>query len=46
MSCAAAFMIAGSDSTACPPDTLDAAMHGIDTVLLVSPAVPAQEIAS
>jgi uncharacterized protein YbjT (DUF2867 family) len=27
------------------PDTLDAAMQGIDTVLLVSPAVPAQEIA-
>jgi uncharacterized protein YbjT (DUF2867 family) len=27
------------------PDTLDAAMSGIDTVLLVSPAVPAQEIA-
>ena len=27
------------------PDTLDAAMHGIGTVLLVSPAVPAQEIA-
>jgi uncharacterized protein YbjT (DUF2867 family) len=27
------------------PDTLDAAMGGIDTVLLVSPAVPAQEIA-
>jgi len=27
------------------PDTLDAAMRGIDTVLLVSPAVPAQEIA-
>ena len=26
-------------------DTLDAAMRGIDTVLLVSPAVPAQEIA-
>lgn len=27
------------------PDTLDAATRGIDTVLLVSPAVPAQEIA-
>lgn len=27
------------------PVTLDAAMRGIDTVLLVSPAVPAQEIA-
>jgi uncharacterized protein YbjT (DUF2867 family) len=27
------------------PQTLDAAMAGIDTVLLVSPAVPAQEIA-
>jgi uncharacterized protein YbjT (DUF2867 family) len=27
------------------PDTLDAAMGGVDTVLLVSPAVPAQEIA-
>lgn len=27
------------------PDTLDAAMHGVDTVLLVSPAVPDQEIA-
>lgn len=27
------------------PDTLDAAMRGIDTVLLVSPAVSAQEIA-
>jgi uncharacterized protein YbjT (DUF2867 family) len=27
------------------PDTLDQAMRGIDTVLLVSPAVPAQEIA-
>jgi uncharacterized protein YbjT (DUF2867 family) len=27
------------------PDTLDAAMRGIDTVILVSPAVPAQEIA-
>jgi uncharacterized protein YbjT (DUF2867 family) len=27
------------------PDTLDAAMRGIDTVLLVSPAAPAQEIA-
>jgi uncharacterized protein YbjT (DUF2867 family) len=27
------------------PDTLDAAMRGIDTVLLVGPAVPAQEIA-
>jgi uncharacterized protein YbjT (DUF2867 family) len=27
------------------PDTLDAAMRGIDTVLLISPAVPAQEIA-
>ena len=27
------------------PDSLDAAMRGIDTVLLVSPAVPAQEIA-
>lgn len=27
------------------PDTLDAAMGGIDTILLVSPAVPAQEIA-
>ena len=27
------------------PGTLDAAMPGIDTVLLVSPAVPAQEIA-
>ena len=27
------------------PDTLDAAMRGIDTVLLVSPAEPAQEIA-
>ncbi|MEV6796267.1 SDR family oxidoreductase [Streptomyces sp. NPDC051320] len=27
------------------PDTLDAALHGIDTVVLVSPAVPAQEIA-
>ncbi len=26
------------------PDTLDEAMRGIDTVLLVSPAVPAQEI--
>jgi uncharacterized protein YbjT (DUF2867 family) len=27
------------------PDTLDAALDGIDTVILVSPAVPAQEIA-
>ena len=27
------------------PETLDAAMSGIDTVLLVSPALPAQEIA-
>jgi uncharacterized protein YbjT (DUF2867 family) len=27
------------------PDTVDAAMRGIETVLLVSPAVPAQEIA-
>jgi uncharacterized protein YbjT (DUF2867 family) len=27
------------------PDTLDAAMRGIETVVLVSPAVPAQEIA-
>ncbi|MFD9894426.1 NmrA family NAD(P)-binding protein [Amycolatopsis sp. NPDC059027] len=27
------------------PDTLDAAMRDIDTVLLISPAVPAQEIA-
>jgi uncharacterized protein YbjT (DUF2867 family) len=27
------------------PDTLDAAMRGIETVILVSPAVPAQEIA-
>ncbi|HWG02311.1 MAG TPA: NmrA family NAD(P)-binding protein [Trebonia sp.] len=27
------------------PDTLDAAMRGVGTVLLVSPAVPAQEIA-
>jgi uncharacterized protein YbjT (DUF2867 family) len=27
------------------PDTLDAALHDIDTVVLVSPAVPAQEIA-
>jgi uncharacterized protein YbjT (DUF2867 family) len=27
------------------PDTLDAATRGIDTVLLISPAVPAQEIA-
>jgi uncharacterized protein YbjT (DUF2867 family) len=27
------------------PDTLDAAMDGIDTVILVSPAVPDQEIA-
>jgi uncharacterized protein YbjT (DUF2867 family) len=27
------------------PDTLDAAVRGIDTVLLVSPAVPATEIA-
>jgi uncharacterized protein YbjT (DUF2867 family) len=27
------------------PDTLDAALRGIDTVVLVSPAVPAQEIA-
>src|SRR5204863_7159213 len=27
------------------PDTLDAAMAGVDTVILVSPAVPAQEIA-
>ncbi|WP_042411434.1 NmrA family NAD(P)-binding protein [Streptacidiphilus carbonis] len=27
------------------PDTLDAALHGVDTVVLVSPAVPAQEIA-
>jgi uncharacterized protein YbjT (DUF2867 family) len=27
------------------PDTIDAAMRGIETVLLVSPAVPAQEIA-
>jgi len=27
------------------PDTLDAAIRGIDTILLVSPAVPAQEIA-
>ena len=27
------------------PDTLDEAMRGIDTVVLVSPAVPAQEIA-
>jgi uncharacterized protein YbjT (DUF2867 family) len=27
------------------PDTLDTAMRGVDTVLLVSPAVPAQEIA-
>ena len=28
------------------PDTLDAAMAGIETVILVSPAVPAQEIAA
>ncbi|HJP78957.1 MAG TPA: NmrA family NAD(P)-binding protein [Pseudonocardiaceae bacterium] len=28
------------------PDTLDAALEGIDTVILVSPAVPAQEIAA
>ncbi|MEV5527639.1 NmrA family NAD(P)-binding protein [Streptomyces prunicolor] len=27
------------------PDTLDAAMRGIETVILVSPAIPAQEIA-
>lgn len=27
------------------PDTLDTAMDGVDTVILVSPAVPAQEIA-
>jgi uncharacterized protein YbjT (DUF2867 family) len=27
------------------PDTLDAATRGVDTVLLISPAVPAQEIA-
>ncbi|MDN3359650.1 NmrA family NAD(P)-binding protein [Actinomadura sp. DC4] len=27
------------------PDTLDVAMRGVETVLLVSPAVPAQEIA-
>jgi uncharacterized protein YbjT (DUF2867 family) len=27
------------------PDTLDAAVRGVDTVLLVSPAVPAQEMA-
>jgi uncharacterized protein YbjT (DUF2867 family) len=27
------------------PDTLDSALRGIDTVVLVSPAVPAQEIA-
>jgi uncharacterized protein YbjT (DUF2867 family) len=27
------------------PDTLDAAMRGVETVILVSPAVPAQEIA-
>ncbi|WP_329259943.1 SDR family oxidoreductase [Actinoallomurus sp. NBC_01490] len=27
------------------PDTLDAAMRGIDTVLLISPSVPGQEIA-
>jgi uncharacterized protein YbjT (DUF2867 family) len=27
------------------PDTLDAALAGVDTVILVSPAVPAQEIA-
>jgi uncharacterized protein YbjT (DUF2867 family) len=27
------------------PDTLDAAMRGVETVVLVSPAVPAQEIA-
>jgi uncharacterized protein YbjT (DUF2867 family) len=27
------------------PDTLDAALRGVDTVVLVSPAVPAQEIA-
>jgi uncharacterized protein YbjT (DUF2867 family) len=27
------------------PDTLDAALGGVDTVILVSPAVPAQEIA-
>ncbi len=27
------------------PDTLDAALRGVDTVILVSPAVPAQEIA-
>jgi uncharacterized protein YbjT (DUF2867 family) len=27
------------------PDTIDAAMRGVETVLLVSPAVPAQEIA-
>ena len=27
------------------PDSLDAAMHGIDTVVLVSPALPRQEIA-
>ncbi|MGX1777624.1 NmrA family NAD(P)-binding protein [Nocardia brasiliensis] len=26
-------------------DTLDAAMHGVDTVVLVTPSVPAQEIA-
>jgi len=26
------------------PDSLDAAMHGIDTVVLVSPAIPRQEI--
>jgi uncharacterized protein YbjT (DUF2867 family) len=27
------------------PDTVDSAMRGVDTVILVSPAVPAQEIA-
>lgn len=28
------------------PETLDAAMTGVDTVILVSPAIPAQEIAA
>ncbi|BBA96043.1 hypothetical protein RVR_1169 [Actinacidiphila reveromycinica] len=28
------------------PDTLDAAMAGVDTLLLISPSVPAQEIAA
>jgi uncharacterized protein YbjT (DUF2867 family) len=28
------------------PDTLDAAMTGVDTLLLISPSVPAQEIAA